>query len=189
MVTKWNIFTTNFDITGVPGGGAPVIGVNGNSGDTVVPDASNEINILAVDTEVYNANGISTSGSGSTLTVLLNNRVKGTAQTVGAVTSDIITFDCGATPATYHFNISISGYEDDTPSSAAYDIDIAIRTTGTAAVLIDSDLTPQEEAALAACDVTVSVNLNNLIVTILGSAGLTVDWTASGYYQRAIKVV
>ena len=46
-----------------------------------------------------------------------------------------------------------------------------------------------KEAALAACDVTVSVNLNNLIVTILGSAGLTVDWTASGYYQRAIKVV
>jgi hypothetical protein len=148
--------------------------------------AANILNIDGIDSSVYNANGITTTGSGNTVDVVLTNRVQGTTSTVGAVTGDVITFAMGATPGTFRFDVQVCGFESTTPAGAGYGLEICARTTGAAATLIDVDVNPQEEAALSACSCTAVVSGNDLIVRITGSAGLTINWSGSGTYERAI---
>lgn len=148
--------------------------------------AANILNVLGSDSTAYNANGISTTGSGNTVTAVLSNRVQGTTSTVGAVTGDVITFAMGATPGTFRFDVQVCGFESTTPAGAGYGLEICARTTGAAATLIDVDVNPQEEAALSACSCTAVVSANNVIVRVTGAAGLTINWSGSGSYERAV---
>lgn len=154
-------------------------------GGPAVP-AANIITISGTDSTVYNVNGISSEGSGSTVSVVFNNRVQGTTTTVGAVTGDIITFDCGATPGVFKLRILVACFDSATPSGAGYVVQASVRTTGAAATLIDYDLSPQEEAALNGADITGVISGNDLILRVLGVAGLTINWSASGKFERAI---
>lgn len=148
--------------------------------------AANTLNVLGDDTTVYNANGITTEGSASTLTILLNNRLQGTGATVAAVTDDVITFDCGANPGVFLISAKVCGFDSVTPSGCAFKIDIAVRTDGAATTLIDSDLYPQKEAATAAATVTAIVSGNNAIIRVLGVVGLNMNWSASGFYEKVL---
>lgn len=148
--------------------------------------AANILNVLGNDSTAYDADGISTTGSGNTVTVVLQNRVQGTTSTVGAVTGDVITFAMGATPGTYRFDIQVAGFESTTPAGAGFGVQVCARTTGAAATLIDSDVTPQTESALDDTSCVGVASANNIIIRVTGQAGLTVSWAASGYYERAI---
>ena len=152
---------------------------------TAIP-AANTLNVLGDDTTEYNANGLTTEGSGDTVTVLLTNRVQGSTSTTGAVTGDVITFAMGAVPGTFRFDVQVTGFESTTPAGAGYGLEICARTTGAVATLIDVDVNPQEEAALSACSCTAVVSGNNLIVRVTGTIGLTINWSGSGTYERAI---
>ena len=167
-------------------GGTPAVPTTfvTNSGNAV--PVANTLNILGNDTDVYNANGITTQGAGDTVTVLLNNRVQGTTTTAGAVTADVITFDCGATPGVFLLSVKIVAFDSVTPSGAAFKIDVAVRTDGAAATVIDSDLYPQKEVATTASTVTAVASGNNAIIRVLGVAGLNMNWSASGYYERVL---
>ena len=152
---------------------------------TAVP-ALNILNVLGNDSTANNANGISTTGSGNTVTVVLSNRLQGTVTTVGAVTGDAITFSLGATPGAYKFVFSIVGFNSATPAGAGYDIDAAARTTGAAATVISTpDGDEDEDAAFIAADWDIIASGNNIIVRMTGVAGLTINWSVVGYYVFA----
>lgn len=153
---------------------------------TVAVPAANNINLFSSDVTSYNANGIASTASGSTLTYRLTNRIQGTTSTVGAVTGDVITFAMGSTPGTFRFDVQVCGFESTTPAGAGYGLEICARTTGASATLIDVDVNPQEEGALSGCSCTAVVSANNLIVRVTGTAGLTLNWSGSGFYERAI---
>lgn len=167
-------------------GGTPAVPTTfvTDSGNAV--PVANTLNILGDDTVVYNANGITTQGAGDTVTVLLNNRVQGTTTTVGAVTADVITFDCGGTAGVFLLSVKVVGFDSATPSGCAFKIDIAARTDGAAVTLIDDDLYPQKEAATTDSTVTAVANGNDVIIRVLGVAGLNMNWSASGYYERVL---
>lgn len=155
-----------------------------NSG-TAVP-AANVLNVLGDDTTANNVNGISTSGSGSTETILLTNRLQGTTSTVGAANGDVITFSLGATPSSYKFFFNLTGFDAITPSCGGYAIDATARTTGAAATVIQTpDGDEDEDVAFANADWTVVASGNNIILRVTGVAGLTISWSAVGYYVVA----
>lgn len=156
---------------------------------TYVTDAGNAVpvanvlNILGDDSTTNNLNGITTTGAGNTVTVLLTNRVQGTGTTIGAVTSDIITFSMGAVAATYVFEFRVKGFEATTPAGCGYSVFATVRTTGAAATVCGvPDVIVNEEAALVNCDVDVVASGNNAILRVTGTAGLTVTWGSVGYY-------
>ena len=112
--------------------------------------------------------------------VTLNDAAKGTAQTIGAVTADIITLPLGATPGAYSIICNVAAFQSAGPSSAQYFILASVRTDGaTATVAGDADVTYVEDPALADADCTVVASGNNAIIRATGVTALTIDWAAS----------
>jgi len=159
--------------TGTPGVG-PVDTLTGNTGGAVGPDGASNIDIVGGD-NVY----VTGNPGTNTLTIDIEGGAEGTGTTIGAVTSDLITYALGATPGTYAFSVQVAGFESTTPAGAGYRIHAAVRTTGAAATLIGINaIDTFEEAALVGCSVQILANANNAIVRVTGTAGLTINWSA-----------
>lgn len=147
--------------------------------------AANVINLV---TAGSGALGIETSGAGNTITITLDDKsVTGTATTIGAVTGNVVTFACGATPGTYTFDCRIAGFTTaGGPLGAGYTLVGAVRTTGAAATLITGQAVDIfEEGALSAGDANIIVSGNNAIFQVLGTAATTINWTAIVSYTFA----
>ena len=165
---------------------SPSVPTNFTGDSGVAIPAGNNLNVLGDDSSTFSENGISTSGAGDTLTILLNNRLQGTTTTVGAVTSDIITFTLSATPSVYCIEAKVAAFDSATPSGACYKLQIAVRTDGVTSTIIDDDLYPLEDAAMVNADVTAVVSGNDLIIRVLGVAGLTINWSTQAYFERVV---
>lgn len=154
--------------------------LTGDVGGPVGPDAGFNINLLT---------GVGLTSTGvpvaNTITWTLDGANEGTGSTIGAVTTDLITINLGATPTTYVFDIQVSGFESTTPAGAGYNIFGAVRTTGAAAVLIGTpDKIAHEDAALTAGDADLVVSGNTAIIRVTGTSGLTVNWRAFSTYRK-----
>lgn len=144
--------------------------------------AGNNLNLV---TPGGGTDGISTSASGSTITVTLTTpKVGGTATTVGAVTADVVTLALGATPGTYTIDAQVAGFTSaGGPLSAGYTIVGSVRTTGAAAVLLPNQAVDSfEEGALSAGSCILTVSGNNAIIRVTGTAGTTINWRGSLEY-------
>lgn len=155
---------------------------------TAIP-AANNLNIFANDTTANNPNGITTTGSGSTVTILLTNRAYGTATTVDATSTEIITMDAGATPGTYTLDVKIAGFTAagvGAPLGVGYTITAAVRTDGATTTLIQNQQADQfEEGALTPGLGNVTVAANDIIISATGVAGYTINWVAELNYVFA----
>lgn len=152
-------------------------------GGPAVPVA-NVLNILGNDTTVNNANGIRTNDGGNTVTVELTNRLQGTVTTVGAVTSDAITFALDSVnPAVYHFDFIVCGRDTGTGDGIGYSVNATARTDGAAATMIQTpDISSDEDTSLAAASVDVVASANNIILQLTGVVGQTINFSAVGTY-------
>lgn len=168
----------------------PVVATSYVTDDGTAIAAGNILNVNGVDSTENNVNGILTRANpdlGDDLVVVLSNRLQGTGSTVGAVTSDIVTFALGATPATFTFEFTTSAFNAATPAGAGFKSYATLITTGAAATLIDdTDAISHNQAALVDVDVELVVSGNDAIIRVTGTAGLTVNWSVVGTYVRAI---
>lgn len=147
--------------------------------------AANVLNVLGNDTTVNSNNGIRTDGSSgsNTLTVQLTNRLQGTGTTVGAATTTLVTFALGATPGSYNVEAKFIGFEPTTPASTGYTVIGTVRTTGAAGALDGiPDETPIEHTALITSDVNFVISGNDLLLQVVGVAGLTINWNVVATY-------
>ena len=151
-----------------------------NSG--VATPAAHVLNVLADDTTVNNTNGIATSGSGSTVTVLYTNRVQGTSTSVGAVTSDIITF-VPTVIGTYAFEFRVAGYNTTSSLGTAYSVFTGFRYDGVNSNITGTpDTLDNEEGTMSACDITALASGSSIILRATGYAAQTINWSAVGLY-------
>lgn len=147
--------------------------------------AANVINILANDVTTDNANGIQTDGSGSTVTINLTNRFNGTGSTVGAVTTDLITFDLGASVAVYAFRFQVASRDTTSGDGLGYNITSTFRTDGASATRINTPFSEEDEdASLTASSINMVASGNNAILRATGSAGITLSWGVVGEYVK-----
>lgn len=146
--------------------------------------AGNILDIFGDDTTTNNTNGLFTDGSSGSnvITIFLSNRLQGTATTADATPTTIITFPLGATPATYLLDTEIAAFSSSIPAGATYNIFGGVRTDGATATLIGTpDKIINEEAGLAAANVTMTVSGNNAIIQVTGIAS-SVNWRALSTY-------
>ena len=146
---------------------------------TAIP-AANILNVLGIDASTNDLDGVTTTGSGNTLNVVLTNRITGTATTTDAVTPvNIYTFPLGATPGTYLFNAKFVAYNLTDSLSAGYMSTASVRTTGAAGTVIDAaNSFYSEEGAMSGTVITNSVSGNDLVLTVTGLAGKTIHYVA-----------
>ena len=159
--------------------------------------ALNILNEVGGTSTVNNANGIRTDGSsgGNTLTIQLTNRASGSVVTTGAVSTNLITLALGATPGVYTFDISVAAFAKTgigSPAGAGYTIVGAVRTNGTTATLIPTQVVDHfEDATLQNPQPTavLAVSGNNALVTVTGksdgAAGFVIDWQGTLNYTFA----
>lgn len=106
--------------------------------------------------------------------------VEGTGSAIGAVTSDVVTYDLGSSAKAFHLESMIVGFESTTPASARYVVNAIVMTDGATATLVGTaDTDSDESAALSTGDATIVVSGNNAIVRTTGVAGLTTNYRAS----------
>lgn len=152
---------------------------------TAVPVA-NILNVLGNDSTANNDNGISTTGSGNTVTAVLSNRITGSASITGAITGDIMTFSLGASAAVYRFNVYIAGRDTagaSVGSGVGYTIDASAKTDGaTAAIISTPDIDADEDAALSNALMSFVASGNTVIARGTGVAGETISYKAVATY-------
>lgn len=150
---------------------------------TAIPQ-TNILNILSTDSIANNDNGTSTIGSGNTVTILLTNRQTGTTNTGNANPATILTFALGATPGVYYVEGDVIAFNTTDTAGAGYAFSSAVRTTGAAGTEIGTEFKDLfEEAAMATADIDISVSANDLLVTVTGIVGKSIDWNCLLTYR------
>lgn len=146
--------------------------------------ALNILNVLGNDVTANNINGIRTDGSSgsNTLTIQLTNRLQGTVTTIGATTSAIITFPLTAV-GTYALEARIGAYNTTASLGAGYSLFGTARFDGVNANLCGTpDRITNEEGAMSAANITMTVSGANVLINGVGYAGQTINWSAVGLY-------
>lgn len=150
---------------------------------TAVP-AANILNVFTNQSSINLDNGIESTGSGNTTTVLLTNRMSGAVTTSNNTPTAIITFPMSATPGTYILDGNIAAYNSTDVAGAAYFFVSGVRSTGAAGVLIGFNFENEfEELAMNAADISVSISGNSIVISVTGIAGKTVDWNGLFTYR------
>lgn len=154
-----------------------------NSG-TAIP-ALNILNVLGNDSTVNNDNGISTTGSGNTVTAVLSNRLQGKVSTADATLTTVISFtlsDIGV----YAFDINLASFNTTDSLGASYSVFVGARSDGVTATKLNlEDKIVNEEAGDTACNVFVSTSGNSVLFQVTGIAAKTINWSAVGTYVFA----
>lgn len=146
--------------------------------------AANTITIVGDDTSANDNDGITTTGSGSTVTVLLTNRITGTGTTTDGVTPvTIYSFPLGAVPGTYLFTAECVAYDVTDALSSGYTSYAVVRTTGAAGTIISSSVgLITEEGIMSGVSVVNSISGNNLLLEATGLAAKTINYRALTTY-------
>jgi len=160
---------------------------------TAVP-AANILIIDAFDSTENNNNGIVTKGGvaagdppgtgvSNEVSIYLTNRLQGAAPTAGHTTADLVTFNLGAVPGAYNFELKVIGFNASTPAASGFTVLGTMRTNGIAATLVAiPDETVVEDVAMIDCDVDMVASGNNLIIRVTGVSGLIIDWNVVATY-------
>ena len=155
--------------------------LTGDVGGAVGVDAALNINLLTGD-------GLTATGTPltNTITFTLDNFSAASAQTIGAVTADIITLNLGAVAGMRIAEAKVVGFEATGPSGCAYNLICGARTSGAATTIVSlQDKYVAEDAALNTGDVNFVAVGNTLIVRVIGVAALTINWKATLTYVGA----
>lgn len=158
----------------IPGG---VLKLTPDLGVAVVPDINGNINVTGAPTganQSVNDSNFETYNAG-TSTMQVARRYQGSATTVGAVTSTVITIAV-TVASVMNIEAQVAGIES-TPLGVGGEVrGTVFRGGGGATLLGTPDNVVRASALLAAAAFTVNVSGNNLIVTVTGVAGRTIEW-------------
>lgn len=148
----------------------------------VATPAANNINVLANDTTANDTNGLTTSGSGSTVTVLLTNRLQGAITTVNATPTAIITF----TPTvigTYAIECRIAAYNTTSTLGAGFSLFGSARFDGVNSNLCGTaDEISNKEGAMSSSNISFSVSGASILINAEGYSTENINWSAVALY-------
>ena len=151
---------------------------------TAIP-ALNVLDVLGVDSTENNANGILTRANpnlSNNLEIVVTNRIQGTATTVGAVTSPMITF----TPTvigTYTIESRVTAYNTTSLLGGGYSLFGSARFDGVNSNICGLvDRIVNEEGAMSSANATMTVSGANILINAVGYAAQTINWSVVSLY-------
>lgn len=143
--------------------------------------AANILNEIGGQTSA-NANfGIRTDGSSgsNTLTVQLTNRQTATVTTADATPTTLLTFSLPAVAGTYYVFGNVQAFTSTGPAGGAYSFSGGYLTNGASATELGTEFHDTfQSAALLTSDIFLSPSGNNVVLTVQGVAGLTINWNS-----------
>lgn len=171
------------------GGGTmpPAVPLQFTADDALIAvPAANNLNVFgftpatSLTNPLIDTDGVSTSASGSTLRVILTNRIGGAVTTNNATPDTSLAMALGAVAGVYTFDVQIAALDTTDGQGLGYAIFGTVRTDGVSATLVGTpDKIVNEENApvnLSACDANLTVNLNTAVISLTGIAATTIKW-------------
>ena len=148
---------------------------------TVVP-AANTVNINGGSSIVNTTAGIrviaNPTGSNNEV-VQLTNIQNDSVTTADATPTLLSSFTMPAVPAVQNYEYKISAYNSTSSLGAIYLVIAGARTTGAAAVSLNTaDITTIEEGVMSGCLVVFGVSGNTVTITVTGLAASTINWAS-----------
>lgn len=104
--------------------------------------------------------------------------IRGQDTTTGVQTVTLITQSI-PTDSTLTIQIIVAGFASDNSAIGAYGTAVVKNVAGTASLIDDVDLIVNKETALSAANITVTTSGSDLLVNVLGVAGLDINWGAA----------
>lgn len=145
------------------------------------------VTVAATDSTDNVAAGLRASGSGSTKTIELTNRYRGTLQSTDATPTDVITIPLGATAGVYIVDVDVVAFNTTDSEGAGYNLFGTVRTDGTDSTLCGTpDKVVNEEGGMTSADSNIiagGVADNNLYIRVTGIAAKTIEWNAVARYS------
>lgn len=127
--------------------------------------------------------GISTSASGNTVTITLDNALQGTATSINASTEDLITFTLQAIPSSYRFQFEVAGRDIGTNDCVGYTMFGSAKTDGINATIVASPFVDNDEDnSLISASISLIASGNDVILQVTGVIGQTINYKCSGSY-------
>lgn len=169
------------------GGSSPppptgVLELTPDLGAVVVPDGSGNINLTGLPTgsgsSVPDSNFETFNAGTSTMQFAF--RYQGAGTTIGAVTTTILTIPV-TVASTMNISVQFAGIEATPLGVGGEASGTVFRGAGAPTVLGVPDKVVRASAALAAASVDINVSGNNLVFTVTGVAGKTIEWYAIGW--------
>lgn len=174
---------SNFYVSaaGLPPPPGSVTNLTPDLGATVVPDGAGNINVTGLPTGVNQStldSNFETFNAG-TSTMQVAHRYQGVGTTIGASTTTLITIPVTAA-STMSVSCTLAGIEATIPSGVGGSIDgLVFRGAGAATFIASANkYIAESNPLIAGCDLNVSTSANNLIITVTGIAGFTIEWYA-----------
>ena len=147
----------------------------------------NELDLFGRDTNTNNDNGIQTANDpdGSDIVyVELTNRNTATVTTTDATPTTLLTIPLGAGDGTYLGEGNLVVYNVTSDLSAGYTFVGVARSSAGVSTEIGFELKNiWEEGAMSGCDFSVSTSGNNIVITVTGLAGATLNWSGLNTYR------
>ena len=150
----------------------------------VIP-AANNLNVFGSSTVQNNSNGIRTDANpnnGEDLYVELTNRISLTTTTTDATPTSIAVMT-PVTGSSLTFTLTLTAYDSaNNLALGGEQIGLARSAGGTVTVIGTNDTFDEYDGALAANDWEIQSSGANLILTVTGVVGHTIDWYATFNY-------
>lgn len=143
--------------------------------------AANILNEIGGQTTTNNNKGIQTDGSSgsNTLTIQLTNRQTATVTTADATPTTLLTFALPAVAGTYYVYGNVQAFTLTGPAGGAYSFSGGYLTDGATATELGTEFHDTfQSVALLTSDIFLSASGNNVVLTVQGVAGLTIDWNS-----------
>lgn len=161
---------SQFFVNSSSGGGAGGTTQFNEDTGTATPVAG-VINVLGGD-------GITTTGSGNTITISIQNATVDTVVTKDATsqTQILSTVDCSAV-GTYFITTQLSAFESTVPGAVGGQLYTTVISDGvTATVVDDTDSVDHRSASMLTVSFSVVTAGTNANVTVVGIGGTTINW-------------
>lgn len=166
------------------GGGVTQITVDSTGTPAVVTPTAGNLNLNVGQSNTNNDDGINIVGSSPTITINLTNRNSGTVTTTDATPTTLLSVALGSGAGTYIAEGNVIAFNTTDTASGAYTFRGAARSdTVTATELAIEGVDAWEEASMEDGDIEVAVSGNNLVVTVTGIAGRTINWNGFFNYR------
>ncbi len=159
-------------------GGAPMVPINFeiDVNDPTIPAApasAGTVNAVANNLRVAGGNGIQTFKT-STAGDLVIGFIEGSGTTVGAVTASVqLQIPLNAVET---YQVLVAGIADNNAGIGAYGSVVAKNIAATASIVGTATLSVHKDASLNNGNITLGVSGDNLVVTVKGVAGRTINW-------------
>ena len=172
--------------SGVSGPVPPSVATSYLTDDGTAVPALNILNVLGNDSIVDNDNGIATTGSGNTVTAVLTNRISvslTTSDGAGQTQTTTLMTPTDATSVT--FRMYLTGYDTiNDEAIGGEQVGLARKSGGVAVVVGTNDTFDEFDAALGANDWEVQASGGNLIISVTGIVGRTINWKTIFQYTQ-----